>query len=95
MLAIGSFFFGSFFPAAWAAEPVKIGVGLPLTGPLAFLGTEFLKGAQLAAEEVNKSGGILGGRKIELVVRDHKGILAEAVTLAKKMPGENEHYQFH
>ena len=90
VLAIGSFFFGPFFSAAWGAEPVKIGVGLPLTGPLAFLGTEFLKGAQLAAEEVNKTGGILGGRKIELVVRDHKGIPAEAVTLAKRLIAEDK-----
>ncbi|MGE5252862.1 MAG: ABC transporter substrate-binding protein [Planctomycetaceae bacterium] len=90
VLTIGSFFLGSFLPGAWAAEPVKIGVGLPLTGPLAFLGTEFLKGAQLAAEEVNKSGGILGGRKIELVVRDHRGIPAEAVTLAKRLIAEDK-----
>ncbi|HXZ36636.1 MAG TPA: ABC transporter substrate-binding protein [Thermodesulfobacteriota bacterium] len=89
-LAVGSFFFGAFLPAGWTAEPVKIGVGLPLTGPLAFLGTEFLKGAQLAAEEINKSGGILGGRKIELVVRDHKGIPAEAVTLAKRLIAEDK-----
>ena len=89
-LAVGSFFFGAFLPPGWTAEPVKIGVGLPLTGPLAFLGTEFLKGAQLAAEEINKSGGILGGRKIELVVRDHKGIPAEAVTLAKRLIAEDK-----
>ena len=90
VLAIGSFFFSPFFSAAWGAEPVKIGVGLPLTGPLAFLGNEFLKGSQLAAEEINKAGGILGGRKIELVVRDHKGIPAEAVTLAKRLIAEDK-----
>jgi branched-chain amino acid transport system substrate-binding protein len=90
VLAIGFFSFIAFFSAAWGAEPVKIGVGLPLTGPLAFLGTEFLKGSQLAAEEVNKAGGILGGRKIELVVRDHKGIPAEAVTLAKRLIAEDK-----
>jgi len=89
-LAVSSFFFGAFLPAGWSAEPVKIGLGLPLTGPLAFLGNEFLKGSQLAAEEVNKTGGILGGRKIELVVRDHKGIPAEAVTLAKRLIAEDK-----
>ena len=89
-LTVVSFFFGPLLPAGWSAEPVKIGVGLPLTGPLAFLGTEFLKGSQLAAEEVNKAGGILGGRKIELVVRDHKGIPAEAVTLAKRLIAEDK-----
>ena len=89
-LAVSSFFFGAFLPAGWSAEPVKIGLGLPLTGPLAFLGNEFLKGSQLAAEEVNKAGGILGGRKIELVVRDHKGIPAEGVTLAKRLIAEDK-----
>ena len=74
----------------WSAEPVKIGVGLPLTGPLAFLGTEYLKGCQLAAEEINKAGGILGGRKVELVVREHKGIPAEAVTVAKRLVTEDK-----
>jgi branched-chain amino acid transport system substrate-binding protein len=77
-------------PAGWSAEPVKIGVGLPLTGPLAFLGTEFLKGTQLAAEEINKAGGVLGGRKLELVVRDHKGIPAEGVTVAKRLITEDK-----
>ncbi len=90
LLAIAAFAFGSFLPAGWSAEPVKIGLGLPLTGPLAFLGNEFLKGSQLAAEEVNKAGGILGGRKIELVVRDHKGIPAEGVTLAKRLIAEDK-----
>src|SRR5512136_2435064 len=89
-LVVGSFFFGAFLPAGWTAEPVKIGLGLPLTGPLSFMGTEFLKGSQLAAEEVNKAGGILGGRKLELVVRDHKGIPAEGVTLAKRLITEDK-----
>ncbi len=89
VLAMGCFFLTP-LSSGWAAEPVKIGVGLPLTGPLAFLGNEFLKGSQLAAEEVNKTGGILGGRKIELVVRDHKGIPAEAVTVAKRMIAEDK-----
>ena len=48
---VGFFLYGLLIPTGWGAEPVKIGIGLPLTGPLAFLGTEFLKGSQLAAEE--------------------------------------------
>jgi branched-chain amino acid transport system substrate-binding protein len=54
------------------------------------MGTEFLKGSQLAAEEINKAGGILGGRQVELVVRDHKGIPAEGVTLAKRLIAEDK-----
>ncbi len=88
--ALLSFLASPIIPTGWAAEPVKIGVGLGLTGPLAFLSSEDLKGAQLAAEEINKAGGILGNRKIELVVRDHKGIPAEAVTVAKRLIFEDK-----
>jgi len=87
---VWSFFPTLFIPGGWGAEPVKIGLGLPLTGPLSFMGTEFLKGSQLAAEEVNKAGGILGGRQIELVVRDHKGIPAEGVAVAKRLITEDK-----
>jgi branched-chain amino acid transport system substrate-binding protein len=74
----------------WAAETVKYGLGLPLTGPVAFLGNEYLKGAQTAVDEINKAGGILGGRKLELIVRDHKGIPSEAVTVAKRLVTEDK-----
>jgi branched-chain amino acid transport system substrate-binding protein len=71
--------------SAFAAdETVKIGIGLPLTGQIGFLGQQFLKGAKVATEVVNENGGI-GGRKLELVVRDHKGIPAEAVNVAKRL----------
>ncbi|MDO9211028.1 MAG: ABC transporter substrate-binding protein [Deltaproteobacteria bacterium] len=89
-LVVWSFFSALFIPAGWSVEPVKIGLGLPLTGPLSFLGNEFLKGSQLAVEEINKAGGILGGRKIELVVRDHKGIPAEGITVAKRLAAEDK-----
>lgn len=49
--------------------PIKIGVLAPLSGPLAAYGEPGVQGATLAAEEINKNGGI-NGRQIELVVRD-------------------------
>ena len=45
---------------ALAATTVKVGAILPLTGPYAALGDDQQKGAELAAEMVNKSGGVLG-----------------------------------
>ena len=69
---------------------MKIGVGLPLTGPVAFLGNEYLKGAQVAVDEINKAGGVLGGRKLELVVRDHKGVPAEGIAVAKRLVTEDQ-----
>jgi len=54
---------------ALAATTVKVGAILPLTGPYAALGDDQQKGAELAAEMVNKSGGVLG-KQLEIVVRD-------------------------
>jgi len=66
-----------------AQEPIKIGVIGPHSGPAAFDGQSTLIGAQVAAEELNKAGGLLGGRKIELVPADSRGIPAEARRLAE------------
>jgi branched-chain amino acid transport system substrate-binding protein len=52
-----------------ADEPLKIGMVAPLTGPAAESGRYQTQGAKLAAEEVNKAGGVLG-RPIELVIED-------------------------
>jgi branched-chain amino acid transport system substrate-binding protein len=51
-------------------EPVKIGLFVPLTGPSAFGGVRNLRGTELAVEEINALGGVLGGRPIQLIVED-------------------------
>ncbi len=57
-------------PIAIAQQtPIKIGVPLPLTGPLAGGGNQILWGIQYASDESNDAGGLFG-RKIELVVED-------------------------
>jgi branched-chain amino acid transport system substrate-binding protein len=61
MLALGSH--------AMAAEPVKIGLQLPLSGLNAPLGQQALNGAEIAIEDVNKEGGVLGG-ELQLIVED-------------------------
>ena len=48
---------------------VTIGVVGPLSGPLAFAGEAQRRGAEIAAEEINDSGGI-NGRKIKLSIKD-------------------------
>lgn len=54
-----------------AAEIVKIGLSYPETGPYAKQGLDQRRAADLAMEEINSSGGILG-RKVQLVYRDTK-----------------------
>ena len=56
-------------PAASAAEPIKIGFGMALTGALAGNGKAALIAMQMWQEDVNKRGGLLG-RKVELVYYD-------------------------
>ena len=69
-------------PAQPAAA--KLGIGLGLTGPMAFLSGQYLKGMRAAVATVNAEGGVGGGRKLELVERDHKGVPSEAVAVAKR-----------
>src|SRR5258706_9440424 len=59
---------------AFAQAPIKIGVLTPLSPPGdATAGQFIVRGAKMAAEEINGHGGVLGGRKIELVVEDDGG----------------------
>ena len=51
------------------AGPYAIGATFPLTGPFAAISGEFLKGAQIAVEDVNAAGGV-GGRKLQLLTED-------------------------
>src|SRR5512141_1886658 len=53
-----------------AAAPIKIGLVTDLTGMAYLLAKDNVDGAKMAVEEINKAGGVLGGRQLELVVRD-------------------------
>lgn len=55
--------------AASAADPIRIGSVLSVTGPAAFLGDPELKTLQMYVEDLNKKGGVLG-RQLELVHYD-------------------------
>jgi branched-chain amino acid transport system substrate-binding protein len=55
--------------AVRAAEPVRIGFSMPLTGGLASNGKAILTAYQMWAEDINTKGGLLG-RKVELVFYD-------------------------
>src|SRR5712664_2061748 len=54
---------------AIAQEPLRIGAINPYSGPLALYGDELARGYQLALDERNAKGGLLG-RKVELVRGD-------------------------
>ncbi len=58
-------------PVQAEGDVVKIGLNYPETGPYKAMGADQLRAAQLAVEEINAAGGILG-KKIEIVTRDSK-----------------------
>jgi branched-chain amino acid transport system substrate-binding protein len=58
--------------SASAADTIKVGVVLPLTGKLAKFGEIENKSFIMAAEEINAAGGI-NGKKIELIIEDTTG----------------------
>ena len=62
-------FASPFVIRARAADPVRIGLDNPLTGTYAAPGKNELIGCQMALDEINAKGGILG-RPVELVVED-------------------------
>lgn len=77
--------FASLVPAAAsAADTIKIGYPMPLSGPASVYGVPIVKGAEMAVSEINASGGVLG-RKLELLTRDSKASADEAVRLAREL----------
>jgi branched-chain amino acid transport system substrate-binding protein len=69
---------------ATAADTIKIGFPMPLSGPAAVYGVPVTKGAELAVADINAKGGVLG-RKLELLPRDSKANADEAVRLAREL----------
>ena len=67
--------------------PVNVGVIMPLSGPNAQFGINSRNGVELAADEINKAGGIaeLGGAKINLVVADATSTPTTAGTVAQRL----------
>ena len=75
-----------FTAPALAQKPVKIGVLTPLSPPGdASAGQFIVRGAKMAADDVNARGGVLGGRKIELVTEDDSGTPEKGVAGFRKL----------
>ncbi len=57
-----------------AAEPIKVGVVLEMSGPFADIGRQILNGARAY---MKAHGDVVAGRKIELIVKDTTGMAPE------------------
>src|ERR1700723_2850201 len=76
-----------FSRVASAADPLKVGMVLPLSGPAAAIGGYALAGAKIALDRVNKSGGVLG-KQLELVTEDDQTTNPGAVLAFSKLAAQ-------
>src|SRR5438552_14599707 len=70
--------------SAQPAEPIKVGVIQPLSGPVAASGNYVRMGAEIARDWINARGGVLG-RPINLLIEDNKSDPKEAATAAEQL----------
>jgi branched-chain amino acid transport system substrate-binding protein len=76
-----------FSRVAHAADTIKIGMVLPVTGPAAAIGGYALTGAKIALDRVNKSGGVLG-KQVELITEDDQTTNPGAVLAFSKLAAQ-------
>src|SRR5437016_4971786 len=72
--------------------PIKIGFPVPLSGIYGDYANDQVNGAQLAVDEWNAKGGVLG-RKVELLVRDDQ-LQVDVITRLAKEHVENDKVTF-
>src|SRR3989440_10467784 len=70
---------------AWTQgkPPVKVALVAAMSGGSALSGEAIKRGLTIAIDEINARGGVLGGAKIELVIRDEEGNPSKGVTGAR------------
>ena len=75
--------------SAAAQETIKIGEYASLTGAQASFGQESHKGTQLAIDEINAAGGVLG-RKLQLITEDDQSQAGQASTVVQKLIAQDK-----
>lgn len=83
-LALALLIMVSFSAPAFSADTIKIGCGGVISGDLAPYGISAVRGVEIAIEDLNAKGGILG-KKIELLVGDDVCKPEVAVNMATKL----------
>jgi len=72
-----------------AADTIKVGAILAVTGPASFLGAPEAKTLEMMTEEINKKGGIMG-KKIDLIIKDSGASPEKALSFAKQLIEEDK-----
>ncbi|PZG13248.1 ABC transporter substrate-binding protein [Nonomuraea aridisoli] len=70
-----------------AQDPIRVGLIVSLTGNYTPLGSEDKKAVELAVEQVNAQGGLLG-RQVELITRDDKTAPDQGIVAYNQIKGE-------
>jgi len=91
LLTIGAFAFLAPSPAAAQpkGEPIKIGWIAELSGTWSFFGATGLTAAQIAEEEINAKGGVLG-RPLQVVPMDNRTDPAQAASAARMLDTQHK-----
>ena len=75
-------------PAYADPAPIRLGVNFERTGSISSYGQHALLSAQIAADEINKAGGI-NGAPLELVIEDNKSSPEQAVIVTRDLADKN------
>src|SRR6187399_49301 len=74
--------------ASAAAETIQVGLIASLTGKFSALGSEDKKAVELAVEQLNASGGLLG-KKVELISRDDQTLPDKSVLAFNELKAQD------
>lgn len=74
---------------AWAAEPIKVGAVLSVTGPASFLGEPEKKTLLMMEEQLNAQGGI-NGRPVQMIIYDDESDVNKCVMAARKLLDQDQ-----
>lgn len=76
-------------PSAQAADTIRIGAVLSVTGPASFLGDPEKKTLEMYAKEINAAGGV-NGKQLQLFIYDDGGDSNKARTFATRLVEEDK-----
>jgi branched-chain amino acid transport system substrate-binding protein len=79
----------AFGAPAMAADMIKVGAILAVTGPASFLGAPEAKTLEMLTADINAKGGI-NGKKIELIIKDSAASPEKAISFAKQLIEEEK-----
>ncbi len=72
-----------------AADAIKVGAVLAVTGPASFLGAPEAKTLEMLVSEINSQGGI-NGSKIDLIIKDSAANPEKAISFTKQLIEEDK-----